>query len=329
MACCGFPCMIKKILYLLLYLFVFGLNTLFAQSKNEHSFKVLPLGIKGGLDESNLSAYMIAPVGSENYICADAGTIRHGIDVAIAAKAIKGSADVILNNHIQGYLISHGHLDHVAGLIMNSPEDSKKNIYALPSVADVLKDKYFTWKAWGNFTTEGELPHLDKYTYVYLNPGKKIELAGTAMQVTAFPLSHGPSYESTAFLISHAKDHLLYLGDTGADQVEKSNDLQQLWTTVAPLIQKHQLKAIFIETSFFDKQPEKLLFGHLTPRLLMQEMGKLAELSGLDALKNVPIVITHMKYFAEAEMELVAELKKDNTVGYQLVFPVQGQPLLF
>jgi cAMP phosphodiesterase len=321
--------MIKKTGSLFLCILITCLHSISAQRKSGHSFKVLPLGIKGGLDESNLSAYMIAPAGSDSYICADAGTIRHGIDVAIAQKALQGTADQILKDQIKGYLISHSHLDHVAGLIMNSPEDSKKYIYALPSVAGVLKEKYFTWKAWANFTNEGDAPHLDKYTYVYLNPGQKIQLTGTEMQVTAFPLSHGPSYESTAFLIGHSNDYLLYLGDTGADQVEKSNNLQQLWSTVEPLIKKHQLKAIFIETSFFDKQPENLLFGHLTPRLLMQELKQLAELTGPDVLKNVPVVITHMKYFGEEEEKLIAELKKDNDSGFNLVFPIQGKTLLF
>jgi len=321
--------MVKNSGILLFCFFIFCLAGVQAQSPNGHSFKVVPLGVKGGLDESNLSSYMIAPTGSDDFICADAGTVRHGIDVAVASKVFKGSADAVLKENIKGYLISHGHLDHVAGLIMNSPEDSKKNIYALPSVAAVLKDKYFTWQAWANFSNEGDLPHLDKYSYVYLKEKEKVALAGTQMQVLAFPLSHGPSYESTAFLISHESDCLLYLGDTGADQIEKSDRLQQLWTAIAPFIKDHQLKAIFIETSFFDKQPEKLLFGHLTPHLLMQELQKLAELSGLDNLKQIPIVITHMKAFGAAEQELVSELKKDNQQGFKLVYPVQGKIMLF
>ncbi|MGY0040949.1 hypothetical protein [Pedobacter sp. NJ-S-72] len=48
------------------------------------------------MDESNLSAYMIAPAGSENFISADAGTIRHGIDVAIGNQLFKGPADEVL-----------------------------------------------------------------------------------------------------------------------------------------------------------------------------------------------------------------------------------------
>lgn len=292
------------------------------------TFKVIPLGVKGGLDESNLSSYMIAPLNSENFICADAGTIRHGIDEAIRKKALKGSADGILKNNIRGYLISHPHLDHVAGLIMNSPEDAPKNIYALPSVIEVLKDKYFTWKAWANFTSEGEKPQLKKYTYVYLEADKEIPLTGTEMNVTAFPLSHGPDYESTAFLIGHAGAYILYLGDTGADQLEKSTRLHQLWQHIAPLIKNKQLKAIFIETSFPAKQPDKLLFGHLTPRLLMTEMEDLAQLSD-NALLQVPVVITHMKAFGKEEEELITELQNSNALKLKLVFPVQGTQLIF
>jgi len=320
--------MIKRTGALLFYLSILCSGSIFAQQR-DYSFKVIPLGIMGGLDESNLSAYMIAPSGSANFICADAGTIRHGIDVAITNKAIEGPAEGVLKKNIRGYLVSHPHLDHVAGLIMNSPDDSPKNIYALPSVAAVLKDKYFTWKAWANFTNEGELPHLDKYTYVYLRERVKIALEGTEMEVTAFPLSHGPSYESTAFLISHENRYLLYLGDTGADQVEKSGNLQKLWEQIAPLVKENRLKAIFIETSFFDKQPEKLLFGHLTPHLLMQELEKLGELTGLAPLQKVPIVITHMKVFGPEKQELIAELKKDDQLHLNLVFPVQGKKMLF
>ncbi|HEX8357577.1 MAG TPA: hypothetical protein VF610_09205, partial [Segetibacter sp.] len=63
--------------------FILLFATLQAQVKGKVSFKVVPLGVKGGLDESNLSAYLIAPSGTNNYICVDAGTIRSGIDKAI------------------------------------------------------------------------------------------------------------------------------------------------------------------------------------------------------------------------------------------------------
>jgi cAMP phosphodiesterase len=317
----------KKSQFLLLILFTLIFNQAYAQ--NQHSFKVIPLGIKGGLDESNLSAYLVAPAGSENFICADAGTIRHGIEAAIGNQLFKGPADEVLKNNIKGYLVSHAHLDHVAGLIMNSPDDSKKNIYAIPSVIEVLRDKYFTWKAWANFANEGDLPRLGKYTYVPLKENVEKDLEGTEMQVTPYLLSHGPGYESTAFLIGHHHAYLLYLGDTGADEIEKNTQLEKLWKQVAPLVAGNQLKAIFIETSFPNKQPEDQLFGHLTPRLLMAELNKLSKLTGVDALQKVSIVITHMKAWDKDEEYLVNELKQVNSLGLKLVFPVQGKELMF
>lgn len=320
--------MSKLSLSILIFLQCLICTGLIAQPAARPVFSVLPLGIKGGLDESNLSAYLIAPFESNHFICADAGTIRHGLDIAMANKILPGNAEDMLKNNIAGYLISHPHLDHTAGLIMNSPEDSPKNIYAFPSVIETMKDKYFTWKAWANFTNEGELPHLNKYSYVYLKETETTELKGTEMNVTPFSLSHGPGYQSSAFLIGSKSGYLLYLGDTGADSVEHSGNLQLLWQAVAPLIKEKKLKAIFIETSFPNKQPEKLLFGHLTPRLLMSEMKQLEQLSG-PSLKNVPVVLTHSKAFGKDEDLLKAELRKENVLRLKLLFPVQGKMMFF
>src|SRR4051812_859170 len=95
----------------------------------QNSFKIIPLGVKGGGDESNLSSYMLAVAGTEDYVCLDAGTIRAGLQSSVATHALKGGAETLLRKNIKGYLISHAHLDHVAGLILNSPDDSIKNIY--------------------------------------------------------------------------------------------------------------------------------------------------------------------------------------------------------
>src|SRR5262249_59591880 len=97
----------------------------------------------------------------------------------------------VLTNLIKGYLISHAHLDHVAGLIIASPDDSKKPIYALPSVGADLVDTYFNWRAWPNFTDRGKAPQLKKYPVGGLKPGVAIPINGTAMTRDAFPLCHG------------------------------------------------------------------------------------------------------------------------------------------
>ena len=85
------------------------------------SFKIVPLGVKGGIDESNLSAYMVAATGTNNYVCFDAGTLHYGIEKAISNKVFSIPAEQVLKHYIKGYLISHAHLDHVAGLISQAP----------------------------------------------------------------------------------------------------------------------------------------------------------------------------------------------------------------
>ena len=128
-------------------------------SNFSNGFKVIPLGVKGGLDESNLSAYLVAANGSDQYICLDAGTIYKGLELAAANQLFKSAnPNSIQQQQINGYFISHAHLDHTAGLIMNSPNDNAKNLYGLASVLDVFKKNYFTWAAWANFGHEGEAP---------------------------------------------------------------------------------------------------------------------------------------------------------------------------
>jgi 3',5'-cyclic-nucleotide phosphodiesterase len=162
-----------------------------------------------------------------------------------------------------------------------------------------------------------------------MEPGRERPIEHTALSMKAFPLSHGSPYESTAFLVRSGNDYLLYLGDTGADTLEHSDKLHLLWQAVSPLVMAGQLRAIFIEASFPNEQPDKSLFGHLTPRLLMQEMKDLGSLSGESALKGLPVVITHRKPSGNQEEVIRQELKAGNPLQLKLVFPEQAKRLEF
>ena len=307
----------------LLYFFIFTSLNLTAQKTA--AFRVVPLGVNGGIDESNLSSYMVAPAGTDDYVCLDAGTVHTGIERAIASKAFKATADEVLKNYIKGYFISHAHLDHVAGLIIVSPEDSNKTVYALPSCMKILEDNYFNGDAWANFGDEGKSFHLKKYHFQTLKAEEETPVNNTTVQVTAFALSHANPYESSAFLLHSKDDYVLYLGDTGADSIEKSKKLFLLWQAIAPLVKAHKIKGIFIEVSFPDEQPENKLFGHLTPKLFMQEMQALSNLTGKEAIKNVPIIITHVKPPTAHIIQLKKQLKLANNLGLNLIFPQQGK----
>jgi len=315
----------KSVMKNFLFIFFLAGFSVYAQP----AFQVIPLGIKGGVDESNLSAYALTAIGTQDYICLDAGTLHAGIRTAIKNKVWKGNATAFLRKHIKGYLISHPHYDHVNGLVINSPDDSAKYIYGIESCLSVLKEKHFSWKSWANFGNEGEAPTLNKYTYQTLTPGKEVPLHNTSLFVTPFVLSHVNPTESTAFLVRSGENYLLYLGDTGCDRIEKSDKLNQLWKAITPLIQTKKLKAIFMEVSFASEQPDNLLFGHLTPALLMEELEALEKICGVGQLKNLNVVITHMKPQGNREETIRKQLIDGNTLHVNLIFPRQGKGLTF
>ncbi|RKR84971.1 3',5'-cyclic-nucleotide phosphodiesterase [Mucilaginibacter gracilis] len=305
------------------------LTTAAAFAQIKPAFKVVPLGVYGGSDESNLSAYMVAPTGSNNYACMDAGTLQAGLEKAVKNHVFTVPADTVLKRYIKGYFISHAHLDHVAGMIINSPDDAAKKVYGLKYTLDVLRDNYFTWKNWANFGSDGDKPVLNKYHYTPLNPGEKTPIDNTTMSVQAFVLSHGNPYQSTAFLVESNGSYILYLGDTGADEIEKSDKLRQLWQYIAPLVKAKTLKAIMIEVSFANQQPDKSLFGHLTPRLLMNEMAVLSTLAGPNAVEGLPVVVTHLKPAGGHIADIKKQLAAANTLQLKLIYPQQGKMLEF
>jgi 3',5'-cyclic-nucleotide phosphodiesterase len=317
----------KKIVAFFSYV-LFAIAAVNGQSNNGNNptqgFTVIPLGVKGGLDESNLSAYLVAASGSEQYICLDAGTIYKGLALAMDKKLFNApNPSIFQQKNINSYFISHAHLDHTAGLIMNAPNDVSKKLYGLPSVLEVFKKNYFTWSAWANFGNEGEAPILNKYTYAPLVAKQEIAIDGTGLFVTPFVLSHVNPYESSAFLVRNQSSYLLYLGDTGADSIEQSTQLLDLWKKVAPLISKGQLKAIFIEVSFDNSVPAKSLFGHLNPLLLMDELGKLDRLTNGN-LHKTAIYVTHLKPCANCEINIHTQIKEANHLGLKIYYPTQA-----
>lgn len=54
------------------------------EKSTNSSFYIVPLGTSGGLDESNLSAYLLTTMNGSKpnsaYISLDGGTLRHGIE---------------------------------------------------------------------------------------------------------------------------------------------------------------------------------------------------------------------------------------------------------
>jgi 3',5'-cyclic-nucleotide phosphodiesterase len=299
-------------------------------------FDVVALGALGGIQDGNLSAWLVHPHDDNRAVTFDAGTLVNGLRVAeekgvldsirVPAESKLSRAGYVLTDRVKGYLVSHAHLDHVAGLVIASPDDSSKPIYALPSVAAALSETYFNWQAWPNFTDRGKAPQLKKYALTELRSGVAVPMQDTKMTVTAFPLSHG-GVESTAFLVESDGDAILYFGDTGPDPVEKTTKMRDVWTAVADKVRLRRLKAILIEASYPSDRPDAQLFGHLTPKWIMQSLHELDALAGGGALQGLPVVITHIKYALSREQpqaRMREELTAANDLGVRFLLPQQG-----
>ena len=66
------------------------------------------------------------------------------------------TAEQFLQEHVKAYFISHGHLDHINGFILNSPNDkSGKTIFALNETIQIIQDDFFNNQAWADFGPHG------------------------------------------------------------------------------------------------------------------------------------------------------------------------------
>lgn len=300
-------------------------------------FEILPLGVYGGLKDGNLSAYLLKTTESENYTALDGGALVHGLEVAVDRQSV-GNKNVkdLLQKHIPAYLISHAHLDHLMGLVMAQPElREQQTIMAREETMQALQKNIFNWSVWGNFGDSGEIPHLNYQHYQTMPLLQWVAIPNTDLHVKAFPLSHG-GMASSAFLIRYKTEYILYFGDTGADSIEKSTNMESVWKEIAPLIRNKQLHAIMLECSFLNSQPDDKLFGHLKPNLFMLELRQLAlivdPLDLRNSLRGLPVVVTHIKPrlddFTNSKEDtggqVINELSLENDIGVELIKPEQG-----
>lgn len=305
------------------------------------AFDVVALGVNGGVEEGNLTSYLVRSDDQKLYLGLDAGSVIPGIRKALE----KGSfpqvtaenaapltpQGAVFRNLIGGYFISHGHLDHLAGLIIGSPEDSKKPIYGTADTIGTLRQHYFNGRVWPNFTDSGSGLRIGTYRLNLQRPEQRFSLGLTGLDGNIYPLSHGGT-SSSMILVSRNNQSFAFFGDTGPDEVEKSKNLDTVWRVLGSEIKAKRLKGLIIETSYPDDVPDSKLYGHLTPHWLLKELASLQQYAGGDgSLKDLTVIISHvkpsLKAGADPEKEIMAQLEKGNNLGVKFVRMQQGDRL--
>jgi 3',5'-cyclic-nucleotide phosphodiesterase len=310
-------------------------------AKHEGDFELVALGVAGGLDDGNLSSYLLRAPGDTHYIGLDAGTMLPGIARALDNGAFADAPPSpsqtrqgqVFRDLIAGYFISHAHLDHVEGLLIAATDDTgHKPIYGLAPTLDSLSRDYFNWTAWPNFADRGAAPALGRYRLTEAVPGQWFQIPGTELSACVYPLSHD-RLMSSVILLRAGQAYYAYFGDTGPDALSGGQHrLADIWQVLAPLVRAHQLKGLQIEASMPNDIADAQLFGHLTPAWLLKELDALASAAGGDRpLQGLPVVVGHIKPSLSAGRDprtlVRQQLADGNRLGVRFVFPEQGDTL--
>ncbi|KAI0048231.1 hypothetical protein FA95DRAFT_1107241 [Auriscalpium vulgare] len=188
---------------------------------------------------------------------------------------------------ISCFLVSHGHLDHVNGLVLsagalaNPPDSQRRRIYAARNTLEDL-ETLFSDRLWPSLASWKEDDDLHKLLYDPLAFDDCYREIFPDVSVRMMPTSHGSNgtignYRSSAFFIRHnpSSNEFLFFGDVEPDSVSGSPATLGVWQAAAQLI-PDTLTTIFIECSWPSGRTDEQLYGHLNPEHLLEELTVLA-----------------------------------------------------
>ncbi|KAK1144677.1 3',5'-cyclic-nucleotide phosphodiesterase pde1 [Aspergillus melleus] len=149
-----------------------------ASGKSDGGLQVIVLGQSGGPWEDSVTGMLVRSTstnwGPDSIIAVDAGTLLCGIKYVLESKGDNGpfagmamphktaraNAAHILRETVGTILVTHAHLDHISGFVMNSQileaSNRPKRLAALPSVIAAFKDHIFNGVIWPNLTDEDD-----------------------------------------------------------------------------------------------------------------------------------------------------------------------------
>jgi ribonuclease BN (tRNA processing enzyme) len=211
--------------------------------------------------------------------------------LAIDAGALTASLPLAELLELDDIVLTHSHFDHVKDVPLLSDllvgrRKTPVRVHASTACARTLRESVFNDELWPDFTRIPDLrdPVLEIIPFDPERPFK----AGR-YTVSPVPVCH--PVESVGFVLSDGKTAIAVSGDTGPTA--------RFWKRVNT---EKRLKALLVELSF----PNALqgladVSGHLTPRTLETELGKLER-------NGFPVLLYHLKpaHVTELKRELAA-----------------------
>ena len=211
--------------------------------------------------------------------------------ILIDGGSVSGALTVPEQLAVEHAIVSHAHLDHIAGLVYLTETLAFCELGAAVTIASIdpvigaLRAGVFNNALWPDFS---KIPHPDVPVVKYRALIEDVEQRVGDLWVTPVAVNH--TVPTAGFIVHDGSTGVVYSGDTGPTEA--------LWQAARGL---RGLRAVIVECAFPNRLgPLAQVAKHMTPALIQRE---------LDALPpDVPVWIFHVK--PQFEEEIAEELDR-------------------
>ncbi|PZC87467.1 elongation factor 1-gamma [Pyrenophora tritici-repentis] len=206
--------------------------------------------------------------------------LAEGGNIALGEGSGRGFIEVCDGLEVKGFKVSHGHCMQGPGHVHRG---SNANLLETSSAQHPTSAHQL----------DGQEGRSMSFSYTSQSapgtPGLSGADTGRRASGTTVPPPQQSSedhcvIDSTAYFIrtestpTTPKREILIFGDVEPDSLSLSPRTSQIWSEAAPKIASGILTGIFIEVSYTNAQSDAVLFGHLAPRHLLEELCALGDM---------------------------------------------------
>jgi len=215
--------------------------------------------------------------------------------ILIDGGSVSGALTVPEQLAVEHAIVSHAHLDHIAGLayltetLVFCEVGAAVTIASIDPVITTLRAGVFNNTLWPDFS---KIPHPDVPVVKYRTLIEDVEQRVGDLWVTPVTVNH--TVPTAGFIVHDGSTGIIYSGDTGPTEA--------LWRTARDL---RGLRAVILECAFPNRLgPLAQVAKHMTPALIRREIDKLPP--------DIPVWIFHVKpQFHEEVSEELARIEGD------------------
>lgn len=184
--------------------------------------------------------------------------------VAIDAGSLAMAASAVQKRQVRDVVLTHAHLDHIAGLPLFIDDlfaklDAPVRVHAAPEVIETLERDVFNWAIYPRFS---ELANDNGAVMKYQSFQLGEEFSVKHLNLKAVSVNHKVS--TVGFVVSDGATKFAISGDTA--------EMDEFWRVVNA---EEKLTTLLLECAFPDELEELARISHhLTPKNLQNELQK-------------------------------------------------------